>query len=67
MILIMQFGLSGGRIKQIRMCVWQRNVWCSAWGKIVLLSSKGIYSTCSKTRLTENVFPLTPALTLKHN
>jgi len=27
----------------------------------------GIYYTCSKTRLTENVFLLTPALTLKHN
>jgi len=26
-----------------------------------------IYYTCSKIRLTENVFPLTPILTRKHN
>jgi len=27
----------------------------------------GIYYICSKTPLTENIFPLTLALTLKHN
>jgi len=34
---------------------------------IQLKLSSGIYYTYSKTRLTENAFPLTPALTLKHN
>jgi len=35
--------------------------------KIRFIGLGSTYYICSKIRLSENVFPLTPTLTLKHN